>query len=163
MTDQPSARKVGAEVQELVPIPFRGTELRIASENGSGYAAVAPICRALGIDEQAQRRRIERHPVLSKGGAIMATPSGGGMQETFCLRIDLVPFWLATIAPGRVKPELRDELIAFQSECARVLFAHFAEDRSKVLGSAHMSEWREARRAANRARYRGLQSSPILQ
>jgi len=73
---------------ELVPIRFYDAELRVAVDKTGGYVAITPICRALGLSEQAQRRRIERHAVLTEGQAILATPSLGGTQETFCLRLD---------------------------------------------------------------------------
>jgi hypothetical protein len=37
-----------------------------------------------------------------------------------------VHLWLARISAARVKPEIRDRLITYQLECARVLAGHFA-------------------------------------
>ena len=140
-------------VRELAPVPFRGVELPVFADGGCGYVSVTAICRVLELNEQAQRRRIRRHELLREGGAIMATPSPRGAQETFCLRLDLLHFWLATIQPTRVASERRDELIAFQRECANVLFQHFVIERQLVLGTAPMREWRAARRDFNRKRF----------
>lgn len=138
-------------MRELVPVPFRGVELRVFGDGDDGYVSVTTICRVLGLNEQAQHRRIKRHPMMMKGVAIMATPSVGG--GIVCLRLDLLHFWLATIQPMRVAAERRDELVAFQRECARVLFGHFGTQRLAVLGSAPMVEWRAARREINRRRF----------
>lgn len=141
---------------ELVPIPFYGTELNVIERDGEGYVAVRPVCFALGIDESSQRKRVLRHPVLAKGTVIMTVPSSGGTQQTFCIRLDLFAFWLATIQPTRVRPELQEALVRYQEECAQLLFTHFFSERNRVLGSAYVREWKACRRAFNRERYRTL-------
>jgi len=62
--------------------------------------------------------------------------------------------WLATLRPSRAKPEIRPLLILYQRECARVLFEHVVGERTKVLGSATMAEWKAARQAINRNNYK---------
>ena len=148
---------------ELVPIAFHGADLRVVVDESDGYAAIAPICQHLGIGERGQRLRIQRHPVLQKGRNLMILPSAGGDQEFACLRIDLIPFWLATLHPSRARPEVRDLLILYQQECARVLFRHVAGGtRAKVLGSARMTEWKAARRCMNRQIYQARRRSIYL-
>lgn len=51
--------------------------------------------------------RINRDPVLAEGILVMGMPSPGGMQETTCLRLDLVHGWLFTIDESRVASGLR--------------------------------------------------------
>jgi len=68
------------------------------------YVPVTQMCRALGLDERSQRRRIQNHTILSEGytrGDISPPPSaggrGGGVQKVGLIRVDLVPLWLAGI------------------------------------------------------------------
>ncbi len=68
----------------------------------------------------------------------MALPSAGGIQDTFCLRIDLVNGWLFTIDESHVRDEeTRNRVIAYKRECYGVLFKHFygrsSEDRRKMF------------------------------
>ncbi len=60
-------------------VEFYGDELTaVRLENGRIFASVAQMCNVLGLDAQAQRRRIERHTVLANGLGVakLATPGG---------------------------------------------------------------------------------------
>lgn len=48
-----------------------------------------------------------------------------GSKETFCLHLDALTLWLASIQPKRVKEEIRENLIEYQRECMKVLTEHF--------------------------------------
>lgn len=107
----------------LVPVPFAGDTLYV-SEGETPYAAVKPICDALGIDRKSQQRRLNDDPERW-GGAVMTLPSPGGGQQTLCLPLYNVPAWLMTIQRGRVRPALRDKLLRYQTECARALWDYW--------------------------------------
>jgi hypothetical protein len=55
----------------------------------------------------------------------MHIPSGRGEQETYCIPLTKLASWLASISASRVKPEIRDALIAYQNEADEVLDRHF--------------------------------------
>ena len=72
--------------------------MAVRASDGRIYTAISQMCDALGLDAQAQRRRMERHAILSKGVkgvANLATP--GGIQSAYVLRTDLVPLWLSGV------------------------------------------------------------------
>lgn len=59
----------------------------VRGADGQIYVAVTQMCRALGLDERSQRRRIQNHNILTEGytrGDISTPPSpdgrGGGQQ-----------------------------------------------------------------------------------
>lgn len=52
-------------------------------------------------------------------------PGDDQSREVFCIDLDSLPMWLATIDDGKVAASLRPRLIDFQRECARVLRDHF--------------------------------------
>ncbi|MEZ4511010.1 MAG: phage antirepressor N-terminal domain-containing protein [Chloroflexota bacterium] len=59
-------------MSDLVPIEqkevdFYGDEVTAVLIKDHVYASVTNLCDALGLDAQGQRRRIDRHSVLSKG------------------------------------------------------------------------------------------------
>lgn len=119
-------------------VDFYGDDITAAlvEENGRRviYVPLRPVCNQLGIDWSSQRQRINRDPVLSKmtkGVVVSTTPSvegrGGGPQEMFCIPLDYLNGWLFGINANRVKPEIRDRLIRYQTECYRVLADAFRE------------------------------------
>ncbi|RUT26839.1 hypothetical protein C0V97_03940 [Asaia sp. W19] len=111
----------------LTTIDFHGAKLvAIAGDRPENtLVAMKPIVESMGLDWSFQRKKLNAHPVLSKGVAVTAIPSDGGEQDGTCLSLDLLNFWLATIHPDRLKDEVRTTVIRYQSECARVLFNHF--------------------------------------
>lgn len=121
-------------VIEQKEVDFYGDELiAIRAVDGHIYVGLRQMCNALGIDMQAQRRRIERHVVLNEGlqgGVILAPPgTGGGSQVARVLRVDLVPLWLSGIRTKSVKDEVRPKLERFQRDAAKVLWEAFKEGR----------------------------------
>jgi hypothetical protein len=70
------------EERALVPIEqreveFYGDELTaVRAEDGQVYVAIRQMCNALGLDDRSQRRRIQRHKIMSQGyqGGVITTP-----------------------------------------------------------------------------------------
>ncbi|RZS57140.1 phage antirepressor N-terminal domain-containing protein [Sphaerotilus mobilis] len=118
----------------LVSVAFHGATLLAVLVNGIPHVSVRSLCEALGLDAQAQTRRLMRHPVLASTVAIPATPSAGGDQQTLCLPLDYLNGWLFGISAARVRPELREHLIAYQREFFAALAAHF-----NASGPSHVS------------------------
>lgn len=111
---------------KIVSVDFRDDTLFAAEMPDGVYVAITPICNSLGLAPNKQRERIQNDPILSEGGTVTVFPSAGGMQDTFCLRLDLVNGWLFTIDESRVKDdETRQRVLAYKRECYRVLAAHF--------------------------------------
>lgn len=92
------------------------------------YVPLTRLCDNLGIVRARQAQRIREHPVLTHGFATMLVESSGGSQEAQCLRIDMIPLWLSGVNANRVKPEIRDKLIRYQTEVADVLWQAFKQD-----------------------------------
>ncbi|PJK07958.1 hypothetical protein CO610_07280 [Lysobacteraceae bacterium NML95-0200] len=119
-------------MNKLVPVAFHGQTLLATTIEGKPFVALKPIAEAIGLQWEAQFKRIKRHPVLSEGMSIMDIPSKGGAQQTVCLPLDKLNGWLFGIHASRAKPELREKLIQYQRECFDVLARHFgAADESR--------------------------------
>jgi len=130
----PGAKSKGAvelTVVEQREVTFYGDELTaVRAADGHVYVSIRNMCHALGLNTQAQARRIQRQPILDdgyEGVAIMATP--GGQQRGAVLRVDLVPLWLSGINTKRVKESIRPKLERYQREAAKVLWEAFQEGR----------------------------------
>jgi hypothetical protein len=94
-------------------------------ESQAIYLPITRMCDNLGVERYRQARRIREHPVLSKGVATLMIETSGGVQEAQCLRLDLLPLWLAGVNANRVSEAIRDKLIRYQTEVAGVLWAAF--------------------------------------
>ena len=107
----------------LITIPFHNQTVFAIEHDGQPYAAMRPIIENLGLSWATQYRKITEK--FSKGVVIIATPSAGGLQENICLPLATLPGFLYSISPTKVKPALREIIIAYQEECTSVLFNHF--------------------------------------
>lgn len=112
-------------MQKVIPVDFRGDVIWAVDDDGAVFIAVKPIAERLGLSWGAQYRRLQRDAVLSKGISIMAIPSPGGAQDTVCLPLDFIPGFLFGLDERRVKPELREKVVAYKRECHRVLYDRF--------------------------------------
>ena len=90
------------------------------------FSAMRPICEAIGLDWDAQLKRIKRNVVLNKGIVVTTTPSSGGDQVSTCLPLEYLNGWLFGISTSRVKPEIRQRLEDYQRECYQVLNAYWS-------------------------------------
>ena len=70
---------------------------------------IKPICQALGIDEDAQRRKIYGDEFFNSV-AVLSTATGADKKEyeMLCLPLPYIFSWLATINPKNVKEEAKE-------------------------------------------------------
>jgi hypothetical protein len=111
----------------LTTIDFHGTELlaRRGDSPATTLVAMKPVVEGMGLAWQSQLEKIKADPVLSQGITEIVIPSAGGPQSSVALPLTRVSFWLAKIQPNKVPAAIRSKVIAYQTECADVLFAHF--------------------------------------
>lgn len=119
------------QVMEQKTVVFYADELvAVRAADGHIYVSLRHLCQALGIDPQAQTRRIQRQKVLHNGlqSAMITTPTRGD-QQAYVLRVDLTPLFLAGVSTRAVQAEVRPKLEQFQQEAAKVLWEAFQEGR----------------------------------
>lgn len=61
-------------IAQLETIQFHNQSLIVLNHENKPYIAMKPICENIGLDWHAQRQRIHRHHVLSKGEVMMVCP-----------------------------------------------------------------------------------------
>jgi antirepressor protein len=111
---------------KLTTIDFHNDTIFAMERDDGVFVAIAPICRSLGLDVRSQRDRIQRDQILNEGGVMMTLPSPGGMQESLCLRLDLLNGWLFGIDESRIKDEeIRQKVLVYKREGYQVLYRHF--------------------------------------
>ena len=108
----------------LVRVPFHGDEIECVQREDGVWVVVARAAGNLGLDEQGQTRKL-RDKAWARVELISTPDARGVEQQSWCLHVDCVPMWLATIEPSRVAEGVREKLVAYQREAARVLRDHF--------------------------------------
>lgn len=109
----------------------RVNNVDIMSTRDEQLVPVRPICEALGIDFASQTVKIKNHYLLAPT-AVLCTMVGadGKQREMFCLPMEYIFGWLLTINPANVVEEKRQNLMAYQTECYKVLFEHFSDAKT---------------------------------
>ncbi len=117
-------------VIEQRAVDFYGDDLAaIRADDGRVYVAIGRMCDVLGLDAQAQRRRMNRHEILSDGVWVAKLATQNYVRENHVLRVDLIPLWLSGIRVKAVRDDLRPKLKQFQKEAAAVLWEAFQDGR----------------------------------
>lgn len=113
------------EATSTVVARINDTEI-VVVENGHKLVPVKPICQALGIDEDAQRRRLKEDPILSSVTVLStATGADGKQYEMVTIPFRYVFGWLFRIDSRNVKEEARESVLKYQLQCYDALYNHF--------------------------------------
>lgn len=130
-----------SSAQVLVPVeqdvvPFYGRDLvAVRLADGQICAVLRWLCEGLNLDPHGQLQRINRRTALARELVLVQVQTAGGPQTMPALTLDVLPGWLFGIDENRVKPEAREDVIRFQSECVRVLAEHFARKHRPALAA----------------------------
>ena len=111
-------------VQPMDIVLVHGRQLEAIQNNGKILASIKRICKALGINTAGQQKKL-KDCGWARVELIYTHDTIGRKQAICCIDIQYIPKWLGDIDIKRVKPELRNVLMVFQKECARILAQHF--------------------------------------
>lgn len=114
----------GVSMQSIVEIPFYSDNIQAVREGEQVWVVIKRVCEALGLDHASQLEKLKAKPWATIG-LIPTVAEDGKQREIACVDLKSLPMWLATIDAGRVKPEARFQLVAYQRECADALARHF--------------------------------------
>ena len=106
---------------------INGVEIyAVKSDDGSILVPVKPICAALGVDDRAQREKINDDEDLSSVGVLStSTGADGKSYEMLCLPEKFVYGWLFTINPKNVASAARESVRKYRRKCYTVLYDYF--------------------------------------
>lgn len=121
-----SSKKASIIFPELVLVDFYNQQIEAILWKDDVWVSVKRICENLEIDHATQNKKIKENPSLKERYRDIPIPSKGGNQKTFCIKLEAVTLWLASIQPNRI-PDLakRDRIVRYQVECMQVLTDHF--------------------------------------
>ena len=110
---------------EIVYVNIHGNPVPTILHNGKPHVGMKALCEQMGLQWEAQLKRIKRDENLSQGMSMMDIPSNGGTQEMVCLPLDMINGWLFGIDAARVKEDIRARVLAYQRECYVVLYNYW--------------------------------------
>lgn len=93
---------------------------------------VRAICTVLGLDPDSQIESLQQHQVLAQGLRYVRIPVGMRFQTVLAIHRRYLYFWLASIRPGLVRPEIRPKLLAYQEELVELLSAIYGPETDVV-------------------------------
>lgn len=107
-----------------IPVPGAGSPIMAVQHDGTEWAAVRPICDALGIDSKSQRAKLHGKN-WATGVIITSVGADGKSREMYMVDRRTLTMWLATIDTNRVSEAARPTLEAYQLEAANALDSYF--------------------------------------
>ena len=111
----------------LIPVPFRGTTLYVIPHEDQPFTPMKPIVEGMGLAWAAQTVKLNTNKARW-GVSIIETPIDP--QPMLCLPLRKLPGWLMSIHPNKVKPEVKDSIIAYQNECDDLLWHYWSQGKA---------------------------------
>lgn len=106
---------------------INGVDIVTVDKDGDIYVPIKPICDALGIDHSSQVKHIKRNYILASTMVTLTTVAADEKErEILCLPVEFIYGWLFTIDAGQVAEARRESVAAYQLECHKALYEHFA-------------------------------------
>lgn len=107
-------------MQVEIFLQFNGKNIFFVAANGQYWIAIKPICEALGVDYEAQRKNLKSDEILSQLPSEQTIVAADGkLRKMVCLPEFYVYGWIFQIQSAS------PELLQYKWECYRVLYEHF--------------------------------------
>ncbi len=106
-------------------IPFRSAELLLIDHGGQPFVPMKPVAEGMGLSWQGQHEKLTSGRFQATIKEIVIVAGDSKQRAMTCLPLRKLTGWLMSISPNKVKPELRDGIIAYQNECDDVLWAYW--------------------------------------
>jgi hypothetical protein len=126
--------KVTIDGDEIWVLPAGPDAPEIPGRTGQrvrGWVVVARLCEPFLLAPQRQQEKLESAPWACT--TIMVALDGRSQNRPlFCLNVEAVPMWLATLTPGKVNESVREKLARYQVQ-ASVVLDDWANGRSRIV------------------------------
>jgi len=96
----------------MTRVPFCGSTLDAVNVDGTVWVSVRRACESLGLAMASQHEKLKTAPWATIR-LIVTVAEDGKARELFCVDLDSLPMWLATIDASRVSDEARPKLVRF--------------------------------------------------
>ena len=118
-------------MSQLLKVAFRDTNLLVINHHQQPYVPMRPIVDGMGMDWASQFIKLKNNPRSSVVEITMQMKGDDQKRAMTCLPLRKLPGWLISIHPNKVRPEIRDKVIAYQNECDDILWEHWQKWHGK--------------------------------
>lgn len=111
-----SKNKTELQIIEQKEISFYDDQVTaVKLENGKIVSPIARLSENIGLSSNNQIIKVKDNPSLNSYDIILVANDGKQRVMT-CIDVDDIPYWTSLINPQKVKPEVKDKLVAYQRE-----------------------------------------------
>lgn len=111
-------------------VPFRSAMLLLVERDGQPFVPMKPVVEGMGLAWQTQHRKLMEGRFASTITIMVIVAEDGKNREMACLPLKKLPGWLMSIHASKVRPDLRENVLAYQDECDDALWAYWNEGRA---------------------------------
>lgn len=123
---------------QLLPVPFYEDVVVLVDHDNQPFVAMKPVVENMGLSWQVQHRKLTEK--FGSTITIMVTVGEDGRQrEMVCLPLRKLPAWLYSIHANKVRPELREKITRYQSECDDALWDYWTKGSAVRAGTAQLT------------------------
>ncbi len=118
---------MNANTQALpISVPFRNATLLLVDHASEPFVPMRPVVEGMGLAWKPQYVKLINGRFKTCVTEMVTQMSGDDQRRAMtCLPLRKLPSWLLTLHPNKVKPEIRETVIAFQNECDDVLWTYW--------------------------------------
>lgn len=108
-------------------VPFRAAKLLLVEHEGQPFIPMKPVVEGMGLDWKSQYAKLQGGRFNSVMVMITTTGADGKSYLMSCLPLRKLAGWLMSIHASKVRPDLRDNVLAYQNECDDALWSYWNE------------------------------------
>lgn len=120
---------------QLFPVPFYEDTMVLVDHDGQPFVAMKPIVENMGLDWKGQHVKLTSR-FDSTMEIISTVGEDGKLREMVCLPLRKIPAFLYSVNPSKVKAELREKIVRYQSECDDALWDYWTNGSASRPGAA---------------------------
>jgi len=129
---------------DLVKVDFYGDQIEAAKDGeGKVWVSLRKCCQNLGISVEPQLAKLKRKRIVKFGKPdsrmtiiVRRDPNDNKPRPYAMIDVKLLPGWLFSIEPSKVKPEVREKLERYQDEAEQVLVNYFLGQQKQPASAA---------------------------
>lgn len=120
---------------QLFPVPFYEDTMVLVDHDGQPFVAMKAIVENMGLDWKGQQVKLADR-FGSTREIISSVGEDGKNREMVCLPLRKIPAFLYSVNPSKVKAELREKIVRYQSECDDALWDYWTSGNASRPGAA---------------------------
>lgn len=115
-------RKPETTTIERIAFLDTGREFEIVRDGNWRGISLRPLIEDMGLSWGSQFAKIKKDEMLAASVLLIETDTGQGRRETLCMDIQMIPWFMSTINPSRVRKEIKETVKTYRRFAAKAIF-----------------------------------------